>query len=92
MALGWAYLFPPLSSGGALVAQPWLRFHTPLIVRVEDWRAGKAKASWPRHVSSPLHVARSMRISRTARPHLLRLKAYGTNHAGAAFGPSRRTR
>ena len=22
---------PPLSSGGALVAQPWLRFHTPLI-------------------------------------------------------------
>jgi len=60
--------------------------------RVEDWRAGKAKASWPRHVSSPLHVARSMRISRTARPHLLRLKAYGTYHAGAAFGPSRRTR
>jgi len=65
---------------------------SPLAGRVEDWRAGKAKASWPRHVSSPLHVARSMRISRTARPHLLRLKAYGTYHAGAAFGPSRRTR
>ena len=31
MALGWACLFPPLSSGGALVARPWLRFHTPLI-------------------------------------------------------------
>ena len=31
MALGWAYPLPPLSSGGALVAQPWLRFHTPLI-------------------------------------------------------------
>ena len=24
-------LSPPLSSGGALVAQPWLRLHTPLI-------------------------------------------------------------
>jgi hypothetical protein len=23
--------FPPLSSGGALRVQPWLRFHTPLI-------------------------------------------------------------
>ena len=31
VTLGWACLFPPLSSGGALVAQPWLRFHTPLI-------------------------------------------------------------
>jgi hypothetical protein len=28
-------------------------------------------------------------ISRTARPHLLRLKAYGTYHAGATFSPSR---
>ena len=25
------YLLPPLSSGGALVVQPWLRFHIPLI-------------------------------------------------------------
>jgi hypothetical protein len=24
-------LLPPLSSGGALVLQPWLRFHIPLI-------------------------------------------------------------
>jgi hypothetical protein len=30
-AVGWAYLFPPLSSGGASLAQPWLRFHIPLI-------------------------------------------------------------
>jgi hypothetical protein len=43
--------------------------------------------SRPCHVSSPLRVARSVRISRTARPHLLRLKAYGTYHAGAAFNP-----
>ena len=33
MAVGRACLFPPLSSGGALVARPWLRFHTPLIER-----------------------------------------------------------
>ena len=31
VAVGRTYLFPPLSSGGALVVQPWLRFHIPLI-------------------------------------------------------------
>src|ERR1700693_5431240 len=31
VALGRTYPFPPLSSGGALVVQPWLRFHIPLI-------------------------------------------------------------
>src|ERR1700747_412838 len=31
VALGRTYLFPPLSSGGALVVPPWLRFHIPLI-------------------------------------------------------------
>ena len=31
VAVGWAYLFPPLSFGGASLAQPWLRFHIPLI-------------------------------------------------------------
>jgi hypothetical protein len=31
VAVGLAYLFPPLSSGGASLAEPWLRFHTPLI-------------------------------------------------------------
>ena len=31
VAVGRACLFPPLSSGGALVDQPWLRFHIPLI-------------------------------------------------------------
>ena len=52
--LGWAYLLPPLSSGGALVAQPWLRFHTPLIepdmqisrIRLSD----KTSRLRPRHV------------------------------------------
>jgi len=41
---GSAYLFPPLSSGGASLAEPWLRFHTPLIGRVEDWRAGLGRS------------------------------------------------
>ena len=31
VALGRIYLLPPLSSGGALVVPPWLRFHIPLI-------------------------------------------------------------
>jgi len=31
VALGRTYLLPPLSSGRALVVQPWLRFHIPLI-------------------------------------------------------------
>src|SRR5205823_9000785 len=30
-AVGRTYLFPPLSSGGALLVRPWLRFHIPLI-------------------------------------------------------------
>jgi hypothetical protein len=39
----------------------------------------------PHHVSSPLHVARNVRISRIARPHLLHAKAYGTRIALAAL-------
>ena len=31
VAVGCTYLLPPLSIGGALVVQPWLRFHIPLI-------------------------------------------------------------
>jgi hypothetical protein len=31
VAVGRTYLLPPLSSGGALLIRPWLRFHTPLI-------------------------------------------------------------
>ncbi len=40
MALGRACLLPPLSSGGALVARPWLRFHTPFIEPdvVREWK------------------------------------------------------
>jgi hypothetical protein len=71
---------------------PWLRFQSPLVSRVEDWRASPAEILRPFHVSSPLHVARNVRISRIARPHLLRAEAYWTYPAGATFGPSRRTR
>jgi hypothetical protein len=31
VAVGRTYLLPPLSSGGASLVLPWLRFHTPLI-------------------------------------------------------------
>src|SRR5277367_6202885 len=37
-----------------------------------------AEASRPCHVSSPLHVARNVRVSRIARPHSLHAEAYGT--------------
>src|ERR1700687_5877413 len=77
VALGRTYLLPPLSFGGASMVPPWLRFHIPLIGRVEGWRAGVARGPDPHHVSSPLHVARNVRISRIARPHLLHAKAYG---------------
>src|ERR1700681_4941376 len=51
VALGRTYLLPPLSSGGALVVQPWLRFH---IHRV----AGGGRPP-------PAPTERGVRISRT---------------------------
>src|SRR5215211_5483354 len=54
-ALGRTYLLPALSSGGASVVRPWLRFHTPLIepdmqvsrIRLSD----KTSRLHPRHVA-----------------------------------------
>ena len=82
-------------------------FHPePLTGRVEDWCAGLGRSlyslflalsfasvtlSRPCHVSSPRHVERSVRISRTALSCLLCLKGYGTYRAGAPFGVSHRT-
>ena len=42
VALGRTYLLPPLSSGGASMVPPWLRFHIPLIepVKERDLRTG----------------------------------------------------
>ncbi len=59
MALGRACLFPPLSSDGALVAQPWLRFHTPLIepdvqisrIRLSDKTSRRLSRATPSAVS-----------------------------------------
>jgi len=42
-------------------------------------------SSRPNHVSSPRHVERSMRFSRTTLSCLFRLKGYGTYRAGATF-------
>jgi hypothetical protein len=86
-------LLARLYRGRHLKRQSSTRFQgATLIGRVEGWRAGVARGPDPHHVSSPLHVARNVRISRIARPHLLHAKAYGTYPAGATFGPSRRTR
>ena len=106
MALKLSMPTPPLRSRGALVAQPWLRFHTPLIGRVGDWRAGLGRSLYSRlafclRVShhpgratfpAPCLVERSRWISRTALSCLLRPKGYGTHPAGAAFGTGRTTR
>src|SRR5712671_1871753 len=56
VSLGRTYLFPPLSSGGALVVRPWLRFHIPLIepdVQISRIRlSDKTSRLHPRHVTS----------------------------------------
>ena len=86
------------------IPSPPLRLHIPLIGRVEDWRAylrrrwvfqcyRSGRSGRHRHVSSPRHVKRSVRISRTPLPCVLRIKGYGTYQAGTAFGEEpRRTR
>src|ERR1700745_2048360 len=54
VAGGRTYLLPPLSFGGASLARPWLRFHTPLIepdVRISRIRlSDKTSRLRPRHV------------------------------------------
>ena len=55
MAVGSAYLFPPLWSGGASMAEPLLRFPSPLIepdvpisgIRLSDWLHRKAHGGRP---------------------------------------------
>jgi len=67
--------------------------------RVEDWRStgrfgpsvfspfplGVPQSPNPEPISSPLLIARSVRISRTTRSCTLRVKGYGTYRAGDAF-------
>ncbi len=53
VAVGSAHLFPPLSSGGASIAEPLLRFLSPLIepdvrisrIRLSDWLHLKARGT-----------------------------------------------
>ncbi len=55
VAVGSAHLFPPLSSGGASIAGPLLRFLSPLIepdvpisgIRLSDWLHRKAHGGRP---------------------------------------------
>ncbi len=54
MAVGRTYLFPPLSSGGASLVRPWLRFHTPLIE--PDVRISRIRLS---DKTSRLHSSRA---------------------------------
>src|SRR5580693_2616442 len=55
VSLGRTYLFPPLSSGGALVVRPWLRFHIPLIE--PDRRLSRIRLSDKTSRLRPRHVA-----------------------------------
>src|SRR5208337_216951 len=61
-----------LSSGGALVAQPWLRFHTPLIepdvqisrIRLSDKTSRSLSRATPSGASAPLdHVMTSANLN-----------------------------
>src|ERR1700757_2797669 len=61
VAVGRTYLLPPLSFGGASLVRPWLRFHIPLIGRVEDWRAGLGRSisTVPRFQPPPRRTQRA---------------------------------
>src|SRR5262245_59960256 len=55
VSVGRTYLFPPLSSGGALVVRPWHRFHIPLIE--PDRRLSRIRLSDKTSRLRPRHVA-----------------------------------
>ena len=79
-------------------SSPWLRFQSPLIGRVESWRAvGRVRWLLRRfrtgpqsgsrgHVSSSRLVKPSMPISGTGLSCCLRLKGYVAVQTGSAFG------
>ena len=54
VAVGRTYLLPPLSSGGASLVRPWLRFHIPLIE--PDMRISRIRLS---DKTSRLHPRRA---------------------------------
>jgi hypothetical protein len=70
---------------------PKLRFHIPLIGKVEGWRANSSIIR-VHYLSSPFRIERSGRISRSALPCVFHAKGYGTYHPGAAFDAGLLTR
>jgi hypothetical protein len=58
VALGRTYLLPPLSSGGALVVPPWLRFHIPLIGDFASAFVRRLPTSWA-HSTRTTHPSTS---------------------------------
>jgi len=61
VAVGSSQLFPPLSSGGVAIDDPWLRFHIPLIERdgpisgipLSDKASGFRPREVPRTLAEP---------------------------------------
>jgi hypothetical protein len=64
VSLGRTYLLPPLSSGGALVVRPWLRFHIPLIE--PDRRLSPASGSRTRSHAFAHDTSRPSAVKRTS--------------------------
>ena len=66
VSVGRTYPFPPLSSGGALVVRPWLRFHIPLIepdVQISRIRlSDKTSRVHPRLVAAPRSQADETKV------------------------------
>ena len=62
MAVGSACRLPPLSFGGASLADPWLRFHTPLIE--PDMQISRIRLS---DKTSRLHPSRHISLPRKGR-------------------------
>jgi hypothetical protein len=73
VAVGRAYLCPPLSSGGASLVRPWLRFHTPLIepdmqisrIRLSDKTSRLLSRVTPSAISEPYSELIGCPISRS---------------------------
>ena len=66
MAVGMGCLLPPLSSGGARVPKPWLRFHTPLIE--PDMQVARIRLSDRTSRLHPRHVVPNVRNIRGIEP------------------------
>ncbi len=57
VAVGASQLLPPLSSGGAAIDGPWLRFHIPLVE--PDWQISRIRLSDKASSFRPREVTRT---------------------------------